>query len=198
MYQNKIQMAVLTNFYSAWDEWMTDYASNLGSNWALAETKRRTKTRLFIANHDFFILGRDELYTESLAEYDTMLDLLDVATGNAARDVTTTDLQTFFTTGGSASINYWEVEGDYVKPKAQRDLMINVIDELTTDIGVTVESVKFEDGAVDTAGILTIDTINEHTTDGGVTWDTLDFSLQLSKESILELTIDFYCLDNEI
>lgn len=52
-------------------------------------------------------------------------------------------------------------------------IKVDVIDEKTTDAGVTVEGVLIKDDIIDTSGSFTVDTITEHTTDAGVTVESV-------------------------
>jgi len=143
-------MAVLTNFYTALAAYYNEYEEALGENYAVAQQMFETIQTLHDLMDEFILKGRDNELAAALVIYTAMLDLLEVDDDDAARDVTTANLETFFFSVDSGSKKTfqtltdgdtvtWNIENGYnAKVTLAGDRTLSITNAVSGDSGTLV------------------------------------------------------------
>ena len=156
-------MAVLTDFYTAIENFYSLWEDKVNTNQRQAEIKEQTLRKLHSNMDLFFIKGRDGLYNDALDIYETLLTLLNIPSSNDAWDVDASDLETFFgVSGGGTTTSEFQTAvfanplnldtttyKDWICASITADTTINVNNSENGDSGM----VKF---TMDTTGGYTI------------------------------------------
>jgi tetratricopeptide (TPR) repeat protein len=102
-------MAVLGNFLTYYENYIDLWADNIDSNQRQAILRQTVLLKLHGLYDLFNCAGRDGEYADALDYYEEMLTLLEVDEDDAAWDVGTNNLITFFGVAGTAASSEFEI-----------------------------------------------------------------------------------------